>query len=256
MHPKQKKQAIFRFYEELNDFLPPTQCKQDICYTFTGSPSVKDAVEAIGVPHTEIDLILVNQNSVEFTYQLQPSDRVAVYPVFESLDISPVTHLRPKPLRINRFILDVQLGKLAKALRMLGFDALYSNDYQDSELIRIALVEHRIILTRDRGILKYKAITHGYWVRRTTSDMQLAEVIKRFDLKNQIHPFTRCLLCNGILEPVEKAKIIHRLPKKTSQYFDTFYHCPQCDKLYWPGSHYQRMQDKIKSILNSEQRTD
>jgi uncharacterized protein with PIN domain len=251
MPTKNKKQALFRFYEELNDFLPEGQRKQDILYIFSGSPAVKDAIEAIGIPHTEIDLIVVDQNSINFSYKLQNNDHIAVYPVFESLDIAPVNRLRPQPLRICRFILDVQLGKLARKLRMLGFDTLYRNDYPDAEIIRAALSEHRIILTRDRVLLKHKEITHGYWVRNTAGDRQLAEVIKRFDLKNQIRPFTRCLLCNKPIEPIAKEKIIKRLPPRTAKYFNTFYYCSACDKLYWPGSHYQRMQEKIDKILGN-----
>jgi uncharacterized protein with PIN domain len=251
MHRSQKKQAIFRFYEELNDFLPKDKHKQEILYSFSGSPAVKDAIEAIGIPHTEIDLIIANQNSVDFCYKLQTGDHLAVYPVFESLDISPIVHLRPKPLRTCRFILDVQLGRLARSLRMLGFDTSYRNDYRDAELIRIALLERRIILTRNRAILKHKAITHGYWVRNTTGDEQLAEIIQRFDLKNHLQPFTRCLLCNRLIEPVEKEHIRDRLPPKTATHFDTFFHCPECNRIYWPGSHYQRMREKIDRISNN-----
>ena len=148
------KAANFRFYEELNDFLPENKRKIEYSYAFYGTPAVKDAIEAEGVPHTEVDLILVNGKSVGFDYLLQHSDRVSVYPVFETLDISPVIRLREKPLRESKFILDVHLGKLTKLLRRLGFDSNYRNDYSDPEIVNISLKEKRIILTRDRGILK------------------------------------------------------------------------------------------------------
>ena len=240
---------MFRFYEELNDFLPKDKKKRDFSYSFGGTPSIKDVIESMGIPHTEIDLILVNGNSVNFSYRLQSNDRISVYPVFESLDISPVMHLHPKPLRISRFILDVQLGKLARALRMLGFDTLYRNDYQDFEIIDTAINTKRIILTRDRGILKHKSITHGYWVRNTSVNKQVEEIVRRFDLKNQIQPLTRCLLCNEPIKSIKKGTIINRLPPGTAKQFDTFYHCTHCDKIYWPGSHYQRMRKKIDTIL-------
>jgi hypothetical protein len=137
--------ASFRFYAELNDFLPRAQRHTTFPYHFTGTPAVKDAIEAAGVPHPEVDLILVNGMSVAFDYPLRDGDRVAVYPVFESFDISPIVHLRPQPLRETKFILDVHLGKLAKHLRMLGFDTLYRNDYQDPDIIATALRERRII---------------------------------------------------------------------------------------------------------------
>ena len=159
------KTTEFRFYEELNDFLPAAKKKSLFTYNFECSPSVKDAVEAIGVPHTEIDLILVNGISVTFSYRLQDGDVISVYPVFESMDISNVTHLREKPLRESRFILDVHLGTLVRYLRMIGFDILYENNYEDSEIVKIAKDEKRIILTRDVELLKIKTVTHGYWIR-------------------------------------------------------------------------------------------
>jgi len=187
--------AQFRFYEELNNFLSPSKKKTSFSYQFNGTPLIKDAIEAMGVPHTEVDLILVNGISVGFDYHLLHEDYVSIYPVFESLDISPIVHLRKKPLRKSTFILDVHLGKLAKSLRMLGFDLLYRNDYEDSEIIGISVKEKRIILTRDRGILKRKAVTHGYWIRSTRPGEQIQEVLSRFDLFSQIKPFHCCMIC-------------------------------------------------------------
>ena len=188
--------AQFRFYEELNDFLAPALRKCEFPYAFTGTPSVKDAIEAIGVPHTEVDLVLVDGESVDFTRRLTGSERVAVYPVFERLDIAPVTRLRARPLRRTRFVLDVHLGKLARYLRLLGFDALYRTDYDDATIIRLSLDEQRIILTRDRGVLKHAAVTHGYWVRSTVPRQQLGEVVRVFDLGSNSRPFTRCRMAD------------------------------------------------------------
>ena len=190
-------QAEFRFYEELNDFLAPVLRKRAFSYAFNGTPSVKDAIEAIGVPHTEVDLVLVDGKSVDFTRRLAGGERVAVYPVFERLDISPVTRLRARPLRVTRFVLDVHLGKLARYLRLLGFDTCYRNDYDDDAIIGLARGESRIILTRDKGLLKHGAVTHGYWVRATVPRQQLAEIVRVFDLGRQrtpvfaLHPLQR-----------------------------------------------------------------
>lgn len=244
-----KHQAWFRFYEELNDFLCPEWVKTTFVYSFKGNPAIKDVIEAMGVPHTEVDLIIVNQRSVDFQYPLQPEDRVSVYPVFESLDISPVIRLRAKPLRHPRFVIDVHLGKLSRWLRLLGFDALYSNTFEDEEIVQLALREHGIILTQDRGILKRKCVTHGYWVRAHQARLQIAEVLDRFDLYHQIHPFTRCLVCNGRVHPVEKSKILHRLQPRTKAYFDAFYQCEGCGKIYWRGSHYERMLKRMREII-------
>lgn len=235
------KTAFFRFYEELNDFLPSDKRKRTYPYRFHGKPSVKDAVEAEGVPHAEVDLILADGRSVDFGYHLQDGDRVAVYPVFESLDISPLIRLREKPLRQTRFILDAHLGKLARSLRMLGFDARYRNDLDDPEIIEIAAAEKRIILTRDIGILKRKAVTHGYWLRSSDPEEQVREVLKRLDLCGRIRPFRRCIRCNGVIEPVDKAAVQSRLQPRTDRYYDEFYRCADCGRIYWKGSHYQKM---------------
>jgi len=184
--------AWFRFYEELNDFLPADKRKIAFPYKLSSSPSVKDVIEAIGVPHTEVDLILVNGNSVKFDHILSHGDHISVYPVFENLDISHVTRLRPKPLRKTRFIVDVHLGRLSRLLRMLGFDTLYKNNYKNEEIITEALTQKRIILTRDPGLLKNKSITHGYLIRGTDPHEQAREVIRRFDLSSQAKPFIRC----------------------------------------------------------------
>lgn len=214
--------------------------------------TVKDVIESLGVPHTEIDLILVNGESVSFRYKPCIDDRVSVYPVFESLDISQVTRLRPEPLRVSRFILDVHLGKLAKYLRMLGFDTLYRNDYEDNEIIDISARDKRIILTRDLGILKNSRVTHGYWIRSQQPGEQAAEVIRRFDLSKSIKPLNRCIECNGKIREVEKAEIIEQLKPKTIKYFDEFYRCTNCGKVYWEGSHFSKMQGKIEIFKNGQ----
>ncbi len=247
-----QKQAVFRFYAELNDFLPPENRQKDIVYRFWGTPSVKDAIEAIGIPHPEVDLILVNSRSVNFAYRLQAGDRISVYPVFELLNIASVTRLRPSPLRVPRFILDVNLGKLARNLRLLGIDSAYRNNYADDDVIDCALQEHRIILTRDIGLLKNSRVTHGYWVRNTHPQNQTREICVKFDLFDRIKPFTRCLRCNSILEPIPKEIISERIPPKVRLKFDKFYYCSTCDKIYWQGTHYKRMVDMIENWREPE----
>lgn len=247
-----KKTAYFRFYEELNDFLPKSKRKVDFDYHFITSASIKDVVESFGVPHTEVDLILVNGVSVDFSYKLQDQDRVAIYPVFETVDISPIIHLRPKPLRQIKFILDAHLGRLSKYLRMCGFDSIYYNQIADKDVINISLREHRIILTKDRGLLKNKKVTHGYWVREERPMKQLLEVINYLDLRKKIHFLTRCLLCNAKVIRVPKAEVSAKLPEKTIQYYDEFFLCPECGKVYWKGSHYQNMLAILKLLLATD----
>jgi len=244
--------ATFRFYAELNPFLPHNKRHVAFGHDFNGRQSIKDMVESLGIPHTEIDLILVNGESVDFSYLVQDGDQISVYPEFEGLDITPVQRLRPQPLRVVRFVLDIHLGKLAAYLRMLGFDTLYRNDYEDSVLARVSRDEHRILLTRDRGLLKRGMVTHGHYVRETNPRRQLVEVVQHFDLFRSIEPFSRCVNCNGLLETVDKETVIDRLMSQTRQHYDEFQRCTECEQIYWKGSHHQRMERLIEHVLAQE----
>jgi len=243
------KRAYIRCYGELNDFLPPARKQVAFAYPFYVSPSVKDVIEGVGVPHTEIELILANGESVDFTYRVEDGDKINVYPKFQSIDITPLLRLRPRPLRELRFIADTHLGKLAAYLRMLGFDTLYRNDYLDDDLARISANEGRILLTMDRGLLKRAMVSRGYFIREKDPRKQVVEVLQRFDLFRSITPFQRCLYCNTLLKPTQKELVSHRLPPKTDQYYEEFHICPVCDRIYWKGSHYRRMQRFIESII-------
>lgn len=244
--------ATFRFYEDLNDFLPQARKKVRFPVSFENSPAVKDIIESLGVPHTEIDVILVNRSSADFNYRLKDNDDVAVYPVFESLDVSPIVRLRARPLRKPMaFICDVHLGRLCGMLRIMGFDTLYRNDYEDKNIIAIAKQEERTILTRDRGILKHKAVTHGYCVRSTDWREQTREVIDCFDLSRSISSFTICPACNGRIAPVDKSAIIDLLEEKTRCFYDDFSRCKSCGKIYWKGSHYEKLRGLIKKLIGA-----
>jgi uncharacterized protein with PIN domain len=245
------KRAYVRFYAELNDFLPPSRKGRATSYAFVVSGSVKDMIESMGVPHTEVDLILANGEPVDFAHLVRDGDKISVYPTFQSVDISPVLRLRPQPIRELRFVADAHLGRLAAYLRMLGFDTLYRRDYRDDEVARVSAAEKRILLTRDRGLLKRNIVTRGYCLRKTNSARQLVEVLQRFDLIPSIAPFRRCIHCNALLRPVAKDLIVDRLLPETKQYYDEFFLCPECDRIYWKGSRYRRMQHFIDSVTKS-----
>ncbi len=231
------RRAEFRFYEELNDFLPPEKRKVAFDYPFDGTPSIKDAVEAVGVPHTEIDVILADGRSVGFDYRLHGGERVAVYPMFEAMDVAPLVRLRPTPLRTTRFIVDVHLGALARHLRLIGFDTVWRNDLGRSEIVDIALRQRRIILTRDRGMLRLSRVTHGYWPRATDSLAQLEEVVRALELGTQLRPYTRCLECNGALAPVAASDVAALVPPYIASTQTQFTRCDGCGRVYWAGSH-------------------
>jgi uncharacterized protein len=230
--------VTIRFYEELNDFLEISKQKVDFNVKTNPGQTVKDLIESENVPHTEVDLILVNSESVDFTYQVKDTDRISVYPVFEFLDITNTTKLRLLPLRNPIFVLDVNLGKLVRYLRIGGFDSLYSNTFTDKEIAEISAGENRIVLTRDRDLLKRSIIRRGYWIRSQNVICQYHAVLERFDLKDSVSIYSRCPQCNGKLRQADKKDILDRLAPKTAKYYDNFKICGGCGKIYWKGSHY------------------
>ncbi|MBW2612698.1 MAG: Mut7-C ubiquitin/RNAse domain-containing protein [Deltaproteobacteria bacterium] len=246
-----KVKTTFRFYEELNDFLPVHRKKVDFDVKFEGKRSIKDIIESLGAPHTEIDLILVNGKSVDFHYILQDKDRVSVYPVFESLNIIDVTHLRIFPLRRTKFITDVHLGKIAKYMRVLGFDVYYNSLLSIREIIEISKKENRIILTTSRKLLKFKDVSHGIFIRPAATTKQIKRIIDYLDIKEIIEPFTRCLWCNTLLNIVLKEDILEKIPPKTREFCNEYVQCQSCDKIYWKGSHYIHMEKVIRTMLDN-----
>ncbi len=241
--------AQFRFYEELNDFLPPGRRQVDIRHDFERRASVKDMIESLGVPHTEIEIVLVNGHSVDFSHIVQDGDRISVYPVFEALDVSSLIRLRPEPLRKPRFVVDCNLGRLARYLRLLGLDCSYENDFDDETVARISEQQHRIVLTRDRRLLHRKAVTHGFFVRSDEPKQQVREVLQRLDLYRTVRPFTRCTRCNGRLEAAAKDAVDHLLESKTRRYYDRFFRCVCCEQVYWQGSHHEGARKLVQAFL-------
>lgn len=241
--------ATIRFYQELNEFLSRDNQGRELSHELIGTPSVKDVIESYGVPHTEVDLVLVNNESVDFSYRVQQGDRVAVYPVFESLDVSRASKVRAVPLRNPRFVLDVHLGALARLLRLMGFDTLYRNDFDDAQIVEISVQSGRIILTRDQGLLMRRQVTHGYWLRSQDPAQQAAEVLRRFDIVDLVERFRRCPRCNGRIRATKKEAVWAEVPPRTRASYHDFYRCEVCGHVYWRGSHWQGIHEKIDSIL-------
>lgn len=236
-------EVIIHLYGTLNDLVPRRKRSKLFHCPADGRTTLKHAIEALGVPHTEIGQILANGSVVELDYIIQSGDRVDVYPKIRGEH--PPYQAGEEP----RFILDSHLGRLAAYLRMLGFDAIYSNGFPDEELARIACQEKRILLTRDRGLLKRKAIRYGYCVLQDDPKQQLLEVVRYYRLSEHVHPFQRCLRCNTLLETVDKKTVEKELLPQTRWYYNEFRQCPQCKKVYWKGSHYRRMQRLIEQVV-------
>jgi hypothetical protein len=228
--------ATFTFVEELNDFLPHPYKNIPFSLQFAPHQSTKHLIESLGVPHTEIGRVQVNGQSWEIDLRLHEGDQVMVFPANGALEGEA------------RFVLDNHLGQLATYLRMLGFDSLYRNDYQDEELATVAVAEQRVLLTRDRRLLMRKTIRHGYCIHQTDPRRQAGEVLRRFRLVEQVKPFQRCLRCNSSLEVVSKADVYERLEPLTKIYYEEFRICPACNQVYWKGSHYEHMLEMIKDL--------
>ncbi|MGE5337438.1 MAG: Mut7-C RNAse domain-containing protein [Gemmatimonadota bacterium] len=241
--------AQLRFYEELNDFLAPALRKREFDYAFARSATVKNAIEALGVPHTEVELILVNGRSVDFSHRMQEGDRVSVYPKFEAFDVAPLVRVRSEPLRRMRFIADSHLGGLARLLRMAGFDTLHDNHYIDHEIRRLAAADARIVLTRDRELLKCRDITHGCYVRALKPSVQLGEIVERLQLAASMAPFTLCLYCNLPLTDIGKDEVLDRLPPTVAANYERFRTCAGCRRVFWEGSHWRRMRELLARVV-------
>lgn len=235
----------FTFHGELQDFLMKRDVEA-IPYGFHGSPAVKDAIEALGIPHPEVGLVEVNGAVADFTYRLGPNDVVVVYP-FASSNKRITRSLTPEGRPV--FVLDVHLGGLAKYLRMAGFDTLYEpQDLGDEVLATLSASENRVVLTRDIGLLKRSTVIWGYWVRSTESKSQFREIVERYTLTPHFDPFTRCTECNGEIHAVDIALVQSRddVPENITNEYSEFKECRGCHKIYWKGSHYDRM----KSFLS------
>lgn len=254
-HLKEKEPCVvtahFRFYAELNNFLAPSLRQRRFRHPVSQDASVKHMIEALGVPHTEVALILIDGVASGFSHRLQSNEHVSVFPSFSAFDMGVPSLLRPSIDINGRFIADAHLGQLARKLRMLGFDVLYRNDYSDAEVAHTAAQDKRIVLTRDRDLLIRKEIVHGCYLHALSTDEQLLEVIARFHLVNATRAFSRCLNCNGMLRTVVKSAVEHRVPHHSRDAYEHFYECEGCAHVYWEGSHVARMRSRVQQMLKA-----
>ena len=228
--------ATFIFHGELNDFLPRLQQGQEISLSFAEHQTTKHLVESLGIPHVEIGSVSVDDQPVEGSYHPHNGDRFEVRPAPPGCPVEP------------RFLIDNHLGRLAAYLRMLGFDCLYQNDYEDDQMAGILETDPRFLLTRDRRLLMRKTVLYGYCPRSLEPMTQLREVVRHFALEPLVRPFQRCLRCNALLETVEKSAVLDQLEPKTKLYYNEFARCPACKQVYWKGSHFERMQALVARI--------
>ena len=243
--------ASFRFYAQLNDFLAPGRRGCSFPWSGAADATLKHVIEALGVPHTEVGLILRNGEAVDFSRRLAEGDRVSVYPDFQSIDLGPLPPLQPPPPGVMRFVADAHLGALARLLRLAGFDTVYDNHLEDGEITALASQEERIVLTRDLELLKRRGVTHGAYVHAQAPDAQLAEILGRFDLAGRVRPFALCLACNAPLGPVDKARVMDRLPPRVREGLQHFSRCPVCGRVFWEGSHWRHMGERLARAVQA-----
>lgn len=233
----------FHFHGNLNDFLSPSRRARPASVCWGEERTVKDAIESLGIPHVEVDTILVGARPVGFSYRLQDGDEVGVYP-----EPGPARRLMPPAQAEPRFVLDTHLGRLARYLRLLGFDTRFAVDCGDRQLVQQSVEDDRTLLTRDRDLLKRKALRRGYYVRATRPRQQLEEIVDRFRLAAKMHPFSRCMECNAPLRQVAKHEIEHQLQPRTRRFFDEFLQCSGCGRVYWQGSHFERLRALVDGL--------
>ena len=242
------KRVTVRLDGALADFLAPAQRGAELTHAFGGSPSVKDLLESLGVPHPELDVVLLDGQPVGLEARVEDGSRIAAYPAFTQLELPAQQRVGPPLPEEPRFVVDVGLGRLAGLLRMLGLDALWRNDAKDAELARLSSSERRILLTRDLGLLKRSEVVHGYFPRATDPSHQLIEVARRFRLAERMRPFSRCLACNTLLQPAALEQVQGRVPPRVAQSFQRFNTCPGCERVFWEGSHHARMERVVQRL--------
>lgn len=240
--------ATLRFYAELNDFLPVGRRQRDWTLSFQPPAPARHLIEICGVPHTEVELILRRSESIGLDAAVDEGDRLAVYPMFESFDVRPLLRLRPRPMRRPRFLADAHLGGLARRLRLLGFDTVWHNDLGDRALADLAAAEQRILLTRDRQLLMRQAVTHGCYLHSNQTAAQLDELIRRLQLCADIVPFTRCTLCNGLLQSLPSDAAASEIPPRVCERHSELWRCGGCGRIYWKGTHWEAMRRQIAAI--------
>jgi uncharacterized protein with PIN domain len=249
--------VTFIFHNYLQEMLRSDVAgKPSFSYLLERKASVKDAIEALGVPHPLVGKLEVNGIEVGFDYILRHNDTVAASPLAPPVNPFVPTILRPVPLDRIAFVVDVNAGKLALHLRALGFDTVYGTEHRDGRLAEIAFAQKRILLTRDTSLLKRKIVMHGYLLRAQDPTRQLIEVVRLYDLGSRIRPLSRCIPCNSLLVPVSKETILDRLEPLTRKYYETFHMCERCQKIYWPGSHQEKIMAFIGEVLKAAGRAD
>ncbi len=238
--------ASFQFFGQCQDFIGEDLHDKPIEYAFNDKPSIKDAVEALGVPHPELGAIKVNQHYVDFNYALNDGDEVSVFPLPYQDESVALLYM---PKQGATFLLDVHLGGLARYLRIAGFNCLFeTKDHGDALLAEVAAKENLTLLTRDIGLLKRAKVKYARWVRNVLPEAQFKEIVEHYQLAGQFKPMTRCVKCNGAINSVTKQSVKDEVPKGVLEWQDDFSRCNCCEQVYWKGTHYDKINDILANV--------
>jgi uncharacterized protein with PIN domain len=232
--------ARVRVAEQLRFLLAARNRFGDVAVAVNGVSSLLHLVESLGVPRTEVGEVRMAGLPVALHARPRGGDLIEVLAV-----------RRPQRIADPRFVLDAHLGALARRMRLLGLDASYRNDVADAELVAQAAGQQRILLTQDRGVLRRRALPVGAYVHGSDPDDQLMDVLDRFD--PPLAPWSRCLACNGLLEPVEKERVQHLLQPGTRRSYAQFARCRECGRVYWRGAHARRLDAIVARAVNRRQ---
>jgi uncharacterized protein len=228
--------AVLRLGGDLSRFVPARRRGSEVRVTLDGTSTLGHLVESTGVPLPEVGTLRVSGTPVAPSHR--PADGSTV-------DVAPVHRPQPLPITPPRFLLDVHLGRLARRMRVLGLDTEYDTDAHDADLAERAATDARILLTRDLGLLRRRAVPHAAYVRGARTAEQLADVLDRF--APPLDPYTRCTACNGELCPVRKDDVADRLRPGTRRTYEEFSRCDRCGQVYWRGAHARALDAVVRT---------
>lgn len=234
-----KARATIHVHGELADHLPFGRGGRPLVTSFALPVGLRDLVQSTGIPHVEVGRVEVDGVAAWWDRSLDGDVAAEVWPRY------PLPHPDPDP----RFLLDVHLGKLARLLRLLGLDAVHRREAEDDDLAREAASSGRILLTRDRGLLMRGALSRGRWIRATDPEEQAAEVLAGFRLDTATRPFSRCMECNTPVTQAPPDTV--DVPAGVRSRHRAFRYCPGCGRVYWPGTHAERLAAAVGRILGA-----
>ncbi|WP_020680657.1 Mut7-C RNAse domain-containing protein [Marinobacterium rhizophilum] len=243
-------QVQCRCHGRLNELLPPSQRWRVRTMHLKQEITLQQLLIPLHIPHPEVDLVMVNGAPARLDYCVRHGDQIHIYPDIGDIDDAAIVPLRVRPLPRARFILDVHLGRLARRLRLLGLDCWYRSQMDDRAIVRLARIQERVILTRDRGLLQRVEVSHGYYVRAIRPEAQLREVLARFEPGPWLRPLSRCMRCNGLIETMSGEEVQRLSRPDLEREFSVIYRCVGCHQLYWQGSHYEQLRKYVDQLLS------